>query len=232
MRRKGLATYRLVRFADDFVVVVKGSQAQAEAVMAELPQILERIGLKLSTDKTRLTHIDGGFEFLGFRIVRKPRANKKPCVYTFVSDEPLDSAKRKVKALTKESTKNLSLHQVIRMLNRILRGWAGYFRFAAAKRTFSYLGHYTWWRVVRWLRKKHKGRAWKWLWRRYQLNGQPQEKGMVLYNPAAMRIVRYRYRGNKIATSWNDVDAKAPGHRQLSFDETEFLGRVQESLVG
>lgn len=55
---------------------------------------------------------------------------------------------------------------------------------------------------------------------------------MVLYNLAAMRIVRYRYRGNKMATSSNDVDAKVPGHRQLSFDETEFLGGVQESLVG
>ena len=141
--------------------------------MAELPEILSRVGLKLSPTKTRLTHIDDGFEFLGFRIVRKPRGNKLPCVYTFVSNEALASVKRRVKALTSRSTIGLSLPQLIRKLNLVVRGWAVHFRFAAAKRTFSYLGHYVWWRVARWLRKKHKGRGWRWLQRRYPLPGSP-----------------------------------------------------------
>ena len=230
LRSKGLATYRLVRYADDFVVLVNGTQAHAEAVMAELPEILGRIGLRLSPAKTRVTHIDDGFEFLGVRIARKPRAGRKSCVYTFVSDEALASMRRKVKALTTRSTTSLSLHQLIRALNPILRGWAAHFRFAAASQTFSYVGHYAWWRVGRWLRKKHPGMTWRQLERRYQVIGKPQEKGMVLYNPGAMRIVRYRYRGSKIVTPWNDVEPK--GHRQMSFDEMEFLGRLQESLVG
>ena len=173
LRRKGLATYRLIRYADDAVVMVKGTRAQAEAIMAELPEILSRVGLKLSPTKTRLTHIDDGFEFLGFRIVRKPRGNKLPCVYTFVSNEALASVKRRVKALTSRSTIGLSLPQLIRKLNLVVRGWAVHFRFAAAKRTLSYLGHYVWWRVARWLRKKHKGRGWRWLQRRYPLPGSP-----------------------------------------------------------
>lgn len=231
LRRRGFATYRLVRYADDFIVMVKGTQAQAEAIMAELPEILGRIGLTLSVAKTRLIHIDQGFEFLGQRLVRKRRGNKNPCVYTFISDEALASVMRKVKALTSRNT-NLSLGQLLSKLNPILRGWVTHFRHAAAKRTFSYLGYYVWWRVVRWLRKKHKGRTWRWVRRRYYPSGgQPQESGWVLYNPATMRVTRYRFRGSKIATPWDEVDPESRSQPAL-FDETEFLGRLQESVVG
>jgi RNA-directed DNA polymerase len=232
LRRKGHATFRLVRFADDFVVVVKGTREQASAILAELPEIVGRIGLGLSADKTRLTNIDDGFDFLGFTLRRRPRVGKKPCVYTFVSDEALASVKRKVKALTTRRTTNLALHQLIRALNPILRGWAAYFRFGAAKKTFAYLGYYSWWRVVRWIRKKHKRMTWKALYRRFGLPGQPEERGMVLYNPAAMRIIRYRYRGNLIATPWSDVGRTFGGHRKMAFSEVDMLGQLQESLVG
>lgn len=228
---KGLPVYRLIRYADDYVVLVKGTRAQAEAVMAEVPAILGRMGLKNSAAKTRLTRIDEGFTFLGFRVQRRPRPGRRPCVYTFVSDEALASIKKKVKALTGRNTTSLTLAQLIRRLNPILRGWAAHFRFAAASRTFSYLGHYVWWRVARWLRKKHKGRSWGWLKRRYQLPGPPQQDGWVLFNPASMRIIRYRFRGQQIATPWNDVDIKGARFRRTSFDEPAFLGRVQESLV-
>jgi RNA-directed DNA polymerase len=232
LRRQGHATYRLIRFADDFVVMVKGTRAQAAAIMAELPEIVGRMGLRLSAAKTHLTHIDDGFTFLGVTLRRKPRAGKQPCVYTFVSDQALAAVKQKVKALTTRRTISLSLHQLLRALNPILRGWASYFRFTAAKRTFAYLGYYAWWRVIRWLRKKHPGKTWKWLRRRYRLPGPPSEAGLSLYNPAAMRVVRYRYRGAQIATPWNQVNPTAPGHRRMAFDETEFLGWVQERLFG
>lgn len=200
--------------------------------MATIPGILAPLGLTLSASKSRLTHIDNGFEFLGFRIIRKPRPNKKPWVYTFVSNESLASVKRKVKALTSRSGTNLPLAGLIAKLNPIVRGWVAYFRYCAASQTFSYLEHYVWWRVARWLRKKHKGRSWKWLWRRYRLGVRPQEAGAVLYNPSKMRIVRYLPRGTKIATPWDEVEPEAPAWRQMSFDEADFLGELQESLVG
>lgn len=130
----------MIRYADDYVVLVKGTRAQAEAIMAEVPAILHRVGLANSSAKTRLTHIDEGFSFLGFRVQRRPRPGRRPCVYTFVSSEALASIKKKVKALTRRNTTNLSLAELIRRLNPILRGWAAHFRFAAAKRTLSYLG--------------------------------------------------------------------------------------------
>ena len=53
---------------------------------------------------------------------------------------------------------------------------------------------------------------------------------MALYKPATMAVLRYRFRGARIATPWNGVDTSVPGHRRMAFDELEPLGRVQESL--
>ena len=72
-RRRGLATYRLVRYADDFVVLVAGTRAHAEALRDEVATVLAPMGLRLSAEKTRIAHIDEGFDFLGFRIVRQAK---------------------------------------------------------------------------------------------------------------------------------------------------------------
>jgi len=69
-RKRGKATYRLVRYADDFVICVAGTREHAEALVAEAAQILRPIGLTLSMEKTRITHIDEGVDFLGWRIKR------------------------------------------------------------------------------------------------------------------------------------------------------------------
>lgn len=117
----GRPTYRLVRFADDLVVLVKGTQAQAEALLGELSERVGSIGLALKPEKTGLTHIDVGFVFLGQRIVRKPKGRKRH-VYTLVSAEALASIKRRVKALTGRSMLWIEPSEVFRLLNSVLRG--------------------------------------------------------------------------------------------------------------
>ena len=122
--------------------------------------------------------------FLGQRIIRAPKGTKRTSTPSS-PNEALASIKRKVKALTGRSTTNLELSELIAALNPVLRGWAAYYRHAAAKRTFCYLGYYTWWRVGRWLRKKHP---------RTDLETDPtplpqrrphlQAGGTTLYNPA------------------------------------------------
>jgi hypothetical protein len=67
-RKRGEATYRLVRYADDFVICVAGNREHAEALVTETARVLRPIGLTLSEEKTRITHIDEGFDFLGWRI--------------------------------------------------------------------------------------------------------------------------------------------------------------------
>jgi RNA-directed DNA polymerase len=232
LRSRGHATYRLVRYADDLVVLVKGSREQAEALLGQLTRRVDGLGLTLAPAKTGVTHIDEGFRFLGMRIVRLPKGSKR-FVYTFVSDEALASVKRKVKALTGRSTINLELSVLLKALNPILRGWAGYFRYAAAKRTFSYLGNYAWWRVMRWLRKKHPRMSWKQLRRRYFGKGRLQANGVALYNPATMRVERYRYRGTRISTPWNEatLDPTGARYRRTRHDDSVHLGYLHEALA-
>lgn len=204
-RRNGQPMYRLMRYADDFVVLVSGTEAQAEELKDEVAAVLDTMGLRLSEAKTRTCHIDDGLDFVGFRIQRQTkRGSSKRFVYTWPSKKALASIKAKVKAITRQGT-NMQLSDLLRQLNAALRGWTTYFRHACSKQTFAYLNHYTWHRVVGWLRRKHRRANWKTLRRRY-LNHrlEPEENGVTLFNPGAVPIIRYRYRGTKIPTPWDE----------------------------
>jgi len=205
--RHGLATYRLVRYADDFVVMVNGSRAHAEALHEEVAAILAGIGLRLSPDKTKVAHIDDGFDLLGFRIRRDGKqGDGRRYVYTYPSKTSLASILRKVKAISRQGT-NQPLSEILRQLELALRGWTTYFRHAVSNATFGYLRHYTWRRVVLWLRAKHRRASWKSLRRRYTVRGWwPEHDGLRLFDPAAVKIVRYRYRGTRIPTPWTPVE--------------------------
>jgi RNA-directed DNA polymerase len=136
-RRKGMATYRLVRYADDFVVLVAGTRAHAETLRDEVAAVLGPMGLRLSEEKTTIAHIDEGFDFLGFRIQRRrQRGSNKRFVYTWPSKKALASVKAKVRAITRGGT-NQPLAVVLRRLNPVLRGWANYFRHGVSKATFD-----------------------------------------------------------------------------------------------
>lgn len=202
LHHTGRPTYRLIRYADDFVIMVKGTRAHAEALKEEVKAVLaSELRLTLSAAKTLVTHIDEGFDFLGFRIQRKLRGGKR-VVYTFPSPEAFKAIKRKVKALTRANTRNLPLRVLLFRLNALLRGWTAYFRHAASKRTFAYLGYYSWWRVARWLWKKHKHLSWKRLCRRYLRNWEIGEDGVMLFRPHRVTVERYRYRGSRIPPRW------------------------------
>jgi RNA-directed DNA polymerase len=85
-RSKGLANYRLVRYADDWLVLVAGDRSHAEALRDEAAAVLATMGLRLSLEKTRIAHIDEGFDFLGRRIQRhRKRGSKRQHVYTYPS---------------------------------------------------------------------------------------------------------------------------------------------------
>jgi RNA-directed DNA polymerase len=206
-RRHGHATYRLVRYADDFVVMVYGTRAHAEALRTEVEAVLAPIGLNLSEAKTGVVHIDEGFDFLGFRIQRHTKeGTTKRYVYTYPSKKALASIKRKVKTITRQDI-NQPLGDLLRQLNAVLRGWTNYFRNSAAAATFNYLRHYTWWRVVYWLRRKHRRANWKQLRRLYLCySGRTWvwDGKVELFDPSTVTVIRYRYRGAQIPTPWNE----------------------------
>jgi RNA-directed DNA polymerase len=104
-RARGESTFRLVRYADDFVVVLSGRRTHAEALVAELAAVLAPRGLALSKEKTRITHIDEGIEFHGWRIQRHRASNGRGYVYTYASKPSLAAVKAKVKAITRSATR-------------------------------------------------------------------------------------------------------------------------------
>jgi RNA-directed DNA polymerase len=207
-RRHGHATYRLVRYADDFVVMVAGTKAHAEDLKTEIAAVLSTVGLRLSEEKTMIVDIDEGFDFLGFRIQRqRQQGSNRRYVYTWPSKKSLTSVKAKVRAITRQGT-NQTLADLLRQLNGVLRGWTNYFRHGVSHNTFRYVHQFTWLRVVRWLRRKHRRANWGWLRRHYLANSWwPEHNGMALFDCRAVPITRYRYRGSKIATPWTTTTA-------------------------
>ena len=202
-RAKGLPSLRMIRFADDFVVLVRGTEAQARAVKEQTAEFMrEQMRLTLSPEKTHVTHVDDGFDLLGFRIVRKPWRGNKHIAYTFPSKRAVREVMHRIKTLTKRNTLNLSLDELIHALNPVLRGWANYHRHAASKRCFAYLSYYLWWRVMRWLRKKYPRLTWKQIRRRYWGRHWAGPEGARFHWPAEVAVTRYRYRGHRIPSPW------------------------------
>jgi RNA-directed DNA polymerase len=206
-RRHGEATYRLIRYADDFVVMVHGTEAHASALRDEVAVVLSTMGLRLSEEKTMVCHIDEGFDFLGFRIRRQTkRGSNKAFVYTWPSRKSLSSVMAKVKAISKQGTNN-PLSDLLRQINGVLRGWTNYFRHGVSKDTFGYLHQFTWLRVVGWLRRKHRRANWGWLRRRYLAKAWwPEHDGEALFDCRAVPVTRYRYRGAAIPSPWAGMD--------------------------
>ena len=206
-RRNGLPNYRLVRYADDFVVMVSGTRHDAENLRTEVAAVLQPMGLRLSQDKTIITHIEEGLDFLGWRIQRQQkRGAVKHYTYTWPSKASLDSIKAKVKAITRGAT-DLPFAVLLHRLRPVLRGWANYFRHGVSSRTFNYLDAYVWRRIALWLRQKHRRAAWKFLQRRYRIfRGGPMDGDVTLFRLQSVAIERYRYRGTKIPTPWPRAD--------------------------
>jgi RNA-directed DNA polymerase len=203
-RRRGGATCRIVRYADDFVIMVHGSRAHAEALREEVAAVLAPLGLRLSAAKTRVCHLDEGLDFLGFRIQRRvKRGTARKHVYTYPSKKALASIIGKVRALTRGS-RHRTLADLLRQVNAVLRGWCNYFQYGVSKTTFHYVDMVTWRRITLWLRKRHKGINWKTLYRRFLTAkwDTPAEGNVEMFRPQTVEVTRYRWRGYHIPTPW------------------------------
>ena len=202
-RRAGGPVMRLVRYADDFVVLVAGQREHADALWDEVGQVLAPMGLRLSVEKTKVCHIDEGFDFLGWRIQRRAWRGRtgRRAVYTYPSKKSLLSIMARVRILTRRRS-HRSLADLLRRLNPMLRGWCNYFRHGVSKQTFGYLDHYTWWKIVTWIRKRHAGLNWGTIRRRFLPGWEINADGIDMFRPRAVPIVRYRFRGNRIPTPW------------------------------
>lgn len=155
-RRAGLCVCYPVRYADDFVVLVSGTQKEAHAEKAALAEHLRRTtGLELSPEKTKVTAVTRGFEFLGFHVTMRwdKRYGYGPRVE--IPKAKAADLRRRIKQCTKKSTTRCSLGHRLQEINPILRGWAYYYRHCArASRVFTNIDWYTGKRLWLWVRKK------------------------------------------------------------------------------
>lgn len=145
------------RYADDFLLVVKGTKAHAEAVRAACREFLEgKLKLTLNMEKTHITHVDDGFVFLGHRIIRKrgPRGRMRP-VTTIPWEKYRGFAEKLVKQLSGNYSRNWI--DLVESLNRQLAGWATFYQYTDYTATlFSRLDRTIFWKLGYWLARKYR----------------------------------------------------------------------------
>jgi RNA-directed DNA polymerase len=187
--------------------MVAGTRDDAEALGGEAAAVLAPMGLRLSEAKTRVCHIDEGFDFLGWRIQRRAWRGRtgKRAVYTYPSKKALASVVDKVRSLTRRA-KHRTLADLLRRLNPTLRGWCNYFRHGVSSRTFNYVDHFAFWRIAGWLRKRHPGLSTHTVVRRYLPGWRISDQGIEMFRPYTVNIERYRYRGARIPTPWSSAN--------------------------
>jgi len=191
--------------------MVLGTRADADALWDEVTAVLAPMGLRLSEAKTRVCHIDDGFDFLGWHIQRRAWRSRtgKMAVYTYPSKKSLTSVTDKVRALTARA-KHRTLADLLRRLNPVLRGWCNYFRYGVSKRTFSYLRSFVFKRVFGWICKRHPRLNLHTLARRHLPGWKVRDEGVELFWPQAVVVQRYRYRGTRIPTPWSNATPGQP----------------------
>jgi RNA-directed DNA polymerase len=215
-RRHGQGNWRLIRYADDFVIMVSGQRQHAEARRGDVAAALAPLGLRLAEEKTRVVHIDEGFDFLGFTIRRmRKRGTSKHYVYTKPSKTAIQAIKDKVAAKTHRSTLHWAPEALIQSINRALAGWANYYRHAVSKAVFSTIDHHAWGRIMRWLRRKHEGRnglGMPELRRRFCERGTWRftVNGVRFTGASAVPVTRYRYRGSRIPAPFTPQPIQLP----------------------
>jgi len=210
-RRAGGAVMKLIRYADDFVVMLHGQRADAQALRAEVSGVLAPMGLQLSEAKTKICHIDEGFDFLGWRIQRRrlPGQAGKRAVYTYPSPKSVASIVGKIRTLTSRNA-HRTLADLLGRINPVLRGWCTYFQHGVSKRVFGYVDHFAFWRIVCWLRKRHHRLNLGTLVRRFLPNWEISAEGIDMFRTRAIPVTRYRYRGNRIPTPWTSSTTGSP----------------------
>jgi RNA-directed DNA polymerase len=202
-RHRGQGNYRLVRYADDWLLMVSGTREHAQQMREHAAAVLAPMGLRLSAEKTKITHIDEGLDFLGWHIQRhRKRGTDRQYIYTYPSRKAIKAVTAKVKTICRRNV-NQPLQILIRQLNPALRGWCAYFRPGVSAAAFADLARYTQDRFWRWARRKHRRITVKAIRRRYCNGGWwPATTEIGLFNPAKVGTTRYRYRGAAIPAPW------------------------------
>jgi len=169
----------MVRYADDFVVLVDGTREQAEAEKLALAEFLKtELGMELSIEKTQITSAEEGFDFLGYRVAQtKARQTGRRVGNLFIPKSKLNDLRHKIKVVVGGIPTGCTLTDVIDKLNPVLLGWRNHYQYATgAYREFHRLDFWIWQRIGCWLKRKHGDPAWPVLRRLYHHRASGQRR--------------------------------------------------------
>lgn len=151
----------LVRYADDFIITAKTKEI-AEELKDIVSQFLKERGLTLSEEKTMITHIDDGFDFLGWTFRKfKGKLIVKPL------KDSIKTLIRKCAAIILKKGKARSQSELIRRLNQVVRGWTNYHRHVVASQAFSYINNTLYLLLQRWAKHRHPNKSNWWILKKY-----------------------------------------------------------------
>lgn len=194
-KHKPFTTNPIVRYADDFVILMK-TKEEAEEVKSYIGEKLkETVGVELSDEKTRITEITNGFDFLGFNI--RKYGNEK--LLTTPSKENIEEVINNLNRTFDFAYENgSSINTLITLVNPIIRGWANYYRHFVAKKAFYRISNRVWGMTERFIKRKYPNiRKSQWSRRFFtSVNGDnwilyDKDTGATLIKMARIPIVRY-----------------------------------------
>lgn len=180
----------LVRYADDFIVTAN-SKETAEELKLTISQFLKSRGLILSEEKTLITHIDKGFDFLGWTFRKfKGKLIIKP------SKDSIKSLIQKCSTIILKEMKAEKQSELIRRLNQIIRGWTNYHKHTVASNAFSYINNILYILLQQWAKHRHPNKNLWWRLNRYwhEKNGKRwlfMDGEYYLINLRRIKIVRH-----------------------------------------
>ena len=161
-RQRNREKINFIAYADDFVVTAATEQLLKEKVLPTLVAALKEVGLELSKEKTRITSIEKGFDFLGFNI-RKYRCGK---LFIKPSKVNIKSFLKEIKRIIRSSG-SLPIETLIHRLNQKITGWTNYYRSAVSSKVFAKIDSEIFLDLNRWILKKHPKKGKRWIIKKY-----------------------------------------------------------------
>jgi RNA-directed DNA polymerase len=158
-RRKGLANFVYARYADDFVILCNGTHEQALEMRKEVHDYLrDSLHLALSMEKTKVTHLNDGFDFLGFRL-KRCMGHARMVTKVAIPDKALEKHRNALQAALSPSSCDDSITAKLMAVNRIIGGWCRYYQYAGLlAKPFGTMTTAAFWLFAHWLGRKHKMR--------------------------------------------------------------------------
>ncbi len=151
----------LVRYADDFIITADSKERLETEVRPLVERFLTERGLELSPEKTRVTHISEGFDFLGCTLRKHGDT-----LLVVPSKKNVQTFLQKVRGIIVES-RGIPQEMLIRTLNPVIRGWANYHRHAMASQTFKAVDNAIWIALWHWAKRRHPNKSGRWRAEKY-----------------------------------------------------------------